>query len=115
MWPDPSNLRAFDCCGLSSFNPAMKKMQLHSFLRIFVPNDLKGYRRIDANTQFLEQLSPQTFFQCLTRLALPAGKLPETCQMHARIPSGNQVAALTMYKAGSDFNDLHAAPSRFVV
>jgi hypothetical protein len=93
----------------------MEEMQLHSFLRIFVPNDLKGYRRIDANTQFLEQLSPQTFLKCFTRLTLPAGKLPETRQMHIRIPSGNQVTALTMDKAGSDFNDLHAAPSFFAV
>src|SRR4029077_2204276 len=93
------------------FDPATEEMQLHSFLRILVPNDLKRYRHVDTNTQLLEQLPPETFFQCFTWLALPAWKLPETCQMHTRIPSGNQIAALTINKTGSDFNDLHAAPS----
>ena len=86
-------------------------MQFHSFLRILMPNDLKGYRHVDTNTQFLAQLPPEAFLQCFTRLALPARKLPETRQMHARFPPGDQIAALVTNKTGSDFNDLHAAPT----
>src|SRR2546425_902176 len=56
---------------------------------------------------------PQTFLQCFTRLTLPAWKLPETRQVHVRIPSGDQVATITKNKTGSDFNNLHAAPSLF--
>jgi hypothetical protein len=76
-----------------------------------MPNDLKGYRHVDVNTQLLEQLPPQAFFQCFTSLAFPAWKLPETRQMHARFPAGDQISALLTNKTGSDFNDLHAAPT----
>jgi hypothetical protein len=91
----------------------MEEMQFHSFLCILVPNDLKWYRHVDTNAQFLEQLPLQTFFQCFPRLAFPAWKFPEARQVHTWIPSGNQIAALTIDKTGSDLNDLHAAPSLF--
>ena len=51
-------------------------MQLHSFLRILMPDDPKWNGNVDTNAQLFEQLPPQTFFQGFSRLTFPAGKLP---------------------------------------
>ena len=57
-----------------------------------------------VHAQLFIDLAPQTRIVCFTRLALAAGELPASFEVHARGPARDEIRAIPLNHCGGDDN-----------
>ena len=90
---DPRQFLAFTGCDRTDLEATAKEVQDDVSLAVVPGDSLDLLFHSEGGVQLLGQLSTQTLNGALPRLALPSGKLPESCQVRSRTTAYDEIAS----------------------
>lgn len=102
---NPLHCRAFERAWFPGSKFTAKELQPDAAFRVMVLDHLHSGANGNFHAEFLAQFTAQAFLEALARLPLASRKLPQSREMRALGPLGNQEPAVAENEPGGDLDE----------